>query len=80
MARVARAVPAGPLEEREEGGMDDLWSVTRFVAWLQENGHKASRDHVTQMCRDGTLPAVQLGRFWFIDTKEILKRKGAGNG
>ena len=53
--------------------MDGLWSVARFVEWMREQGHKTSRDHVTKMCRDGTLPAVQLGRFWFVDTREILK-------
>jgi len=56
--------------------MDDLWDVKRFCRWkygLDGEPSKSQKNTVSQMCRDGTLPAVKVGAKWRIDTSQILK-------
>lgn len=55
--------------------MDDLWSVKRFCRWCYECDEPTAGQVVSvqRMCRDGTLPAVKVGRAWRIDTTEIMK-------
>lgn len=59
--------------------MDDLWTVKRFCRWKYETEEptKAQLNVVSRMCKDGTLPAVKVGKEWRIDTAEILR--GARN-
>ena len=59
--------------------MDDLWTVKRFCRWKYETEEptKAQVNVVARMCKDGTLPAVKVGREWRIDTAEIMR--GARN-
>ena len=63
--------------------MDNLWSVKRFCRWrydLDEGATptKGQVNTVEKMCRDGVLPAVQVGRQWRIDTRKIME--GVTNG
>ncbi len=58
--------------------MDDLWSVERFCRWFYElpddaKPSKSQANTVSQMCRDGVLPAVKVGIKWRIDTSQILE-------
>ena len=59
-------------------GLDDLWTVRRFARWKYELGpdeepSKPQMNSVERMCKEGTLPAVKVGREWRIDTAEILR-------
>ena len=60
-------------------GFDDLWTVRRFSKWKFETEEptKAQINVVTRMCRNGTLPAMKIGKEWRIDTAEIMR--GARN-
>lgn len=55
--------------------MDHLWPLDRFSRWFYQTDAptKGERDELTKMCRERRLPAVKLGRKWFVDTREILK-------
>lgn len=58
--------------------MDDLWSVRRFCRWFYElpEGVEPSKSQVNMIgrkCANGTLPAVKIGKKWFVDTAEIIK-------
>lgn len=59
--------------------MDDLWTIKRFCRWrydLPDDAEptKAQENTVSQMCRDGTLPAKKVFGQWRVDTSEILRR------
>ena len=58
--------------------MDDLWTIRRFCRWKYglaegEEPKKSQVNTVSQMCRDGKLPAAKVCGEWRIDTTEIMK-------
>lgn len=60
--------------------MESLWPLERFAGWYYgtESMTKGQRDELTKMCRERRLPAVKLGRKWFVDTAEIERRARHG--
>lgn len=58
--------------------MENLWSIRRFCKWRYElpdgaEPTKGQLNSVTRMCREGTLPAVKVGKQWRIDTGKIIE-------
>lgn len=71
-------------EEVDMASIDErmgwLWTVKKFAAWKYdvEEPSKSNVKTVNDMCRDGKLPCVKLGREWRINVREILE--GAKSG
>ncbi len=60
----------------------EFLDVKRFCAIYYGLGDddeptKAQRNSVARMCRNGTIPALRIGKRWFVVMDEILK--GVGN-
>lgn len=72
--KARRRAVRGLLDE-EGGDMDGFWHIGRWCEWRWGKGYpKWRRDEVSRKCREGTMPAVKVGRDWFIDTKAIREK------